>query len=269
MKGVLKKLISKPSSPVEYKLPIGDERIPLNELINQKITLEFTGKITCLHCKNTTAKSYNQGYCFPCSRKLAACDMCLLKPHLCHYHKGTCREPSWGLENCFIPHYVYLANTSGLKVGIMRAHQRPIRWIDQGATQALVIFEVASRYQSGLIEEMISKHVADKTNWRAMLKGPNETIDLKAKRDQLFYETQKDIQALTKKFNPQSIQLLTNEEVQTLDYPVDTYPEKVTSLNFDKTARIEGILKGIKGQYLILDNGVFNIRKHTSYEVII
>jgi hypothetical protein len=68
--------------------------------------------------------------------------MCILKPEQCHYEAGTCREPEWGLAQCFKPHYVYLANSSGIKVGITRESQIPIRWIDQGAVQALPIMKV-------------------------------------------------------------------------------------------------------------------------------
>ena len=49
---------------------------------------------------------------------------------------------------------------------------------------------------------------------------------------------------------------------------MNEYPEKVKSLSFDKLNEIEGRLWGIKGQYLIFDNGeVLNIRKHNGYEV--
>jgi len=59
-----------------------------------------------------------------------------------------------------------------------------------------------------------------------------------------------------------------NDEIIELNYPVVEYPEKVKSLSFDKTNIIEGKLMGIKGQYLLFENGeVLNIRKHTSYHV--
>jgi hypothetical protein len=45
------------------------------------------------------------------------------------------------------------------------------------------------------------------------------------------------------------------------------YPTKVVSLNFDKTPVISGVLEGIKGQYLLLDVGVLNIRKFSSYNL--
>lgn len=113
--GNLRKMVSNLADTVEYQLPVGDELVPLNPLLGKELTLTFTGKINCAHCGALTKKSFSQGYCFPCMRKLARCDMCIMKPETCHYHEGTCREPEWGEANCFIPHYVYLSNTIGLE----------------------------------------------------------------------------------------------------------------------------------------------------------
>jgi hypothetical protein len=41
----------------------------------------------------------------------------------------------------------------------------------------------------------------------------------------------------------------------------------VVSHNFDKQPLVEGVLQGVKGQYLILDSGVINLRKFTGYEI--
>src|SRR5690554_4764181 len=157
--------------PVAYTLAVGDARIALNDLMGRKVRIDFEGVIRCIHCDRTTKKSFNQGYCYPCFRKLAACDSCIMSPEKCHYHLGTCREPEWGEANCMVEHVVYLANSSGLKVGITRATQVPTRWIDQGAVTAIPMLRVASRYLSGLVEVACKNHVADRTNWRAMLKG--------------------------------------------------------------------------------------------------
>ena len=51
----------------------------------------------------------------------------------------------------------------------------------------------------------------------------------------------------------------------TIRYPVQQYPEKVKSLDIEKLGTIEGKLWGIKGQYLIFDVGVINVRKYTGY----
>ncbi|NVK88325.1 MAG: DUF2797 domain-containing protein, partial [Gammaproteobacteria bacterium] len=166
VQGTLKKMVAQLAQPVQYSLPVGDSLIPLNPLLEQSISLKFTGKIYCANCGNATKKSFSQGFCYPCMKKLASCDMCIMKPETCHYHEGTCREPEWGEKNCFIPHFVYLSNTSGLKVGITRHSQVPTRWIDQGATQAVQLLQVATRQQSGLVEVAFKDLIADKTNWR-------------------------------------------------------------------------------------------------------
>ena len=153
----------------QYSLLIGDKKIPLNPLLGTHISLEYTGIINCVNCGRKTKKSFNQGHCFPCMKKLASCDSCIVKPELCHYHEGTCREPEWGERFCFQPHVVYLSNASGLKVGITRNTQMPTRWLDQGAIQALPILEVDSRQQSGFVEVLFKNEVSDRTNWRAML----------------------------------------------------------------------------------------------------
>lgn len=264
MKGTLSKLKSSLVKPIEYQLPVGDQFIDLNPLIGKKLTLTHTGNIFCSNCEKKTKKSYSQGHCFVCMRKLASCDMCMMKPETCHHEQGTCREPQWGLENCMIPHTVYLANTSGLKVGITR--QVPTRWVDQGATQALPIFTVQTRQQSGLVEIALAEFISDKTNWRNMLKGNNEEIDLKAKAAELIPQIQAKLDELAQLYGATAITQL-DEEVVELEFPVSEFPTKISSFNFDKNPEVSGVLKGIKGQYLIFDNGVINIRKFSSYEI--
>ncbi len=267
--GGLKKMRSTLTDPVDYFLPVGDAEIALNPLLEQPMQIEFSGNIFCINCGRKTKKSFNQGYCFPCVRKLARCDSCIVSPEKCHFHLGTCREPQWGEENCMIPHVVYLANSSGGKVGITRGTQIPTRWIDQGAVQALPIIGVQTRYQSGLVEVALKNHIADKTNWRAMLKGSPEAIDLVASKHELLAASETEIQLLQDEFGLQAIQVLEDQAVQEIAYPVVTYPEKITSLNLDKTPLVSGTLLGIKGQYLLLDTGVLNIRKFTAYDVTV
>lgn len=265
--GQLQKMRGSLSQPVAYALPLDAEQIPLNPLLGSRIQLRFTGEIHCIHCGRATRKSFNQGYCYPCFQRLAQCDSCIVKPELCHYFEGTCREPDWADQHCMQDHIVYLANSSGVKVGITRGTQIPTRWIDQGAVQALPIMRVSNRLQSGLVEVMFAQHVADKTNWRAMLKGQVDTLDLIAERDRLLQECDSELQALQARFGLQAIQLIDDAEVVGIDYPVLEYPAKVVSLNPEKAPLVEGTLLGIKGQYLILDTGVINIRKYTAYQV--
>ncbi|MGF1729219.1 DUF2797 domain-containing protein [Photobacterium kasasachensis] len=268
MLGTLKKMKSSLGNEVEYQLPVGDELLPLNPLIGKTLKLTYTGNIFCDACGKKTKKSYSQGHCFPCMKKLARCDMCIMKPETCHYAKGTCREPEWGDTHCMVPHYVYLSNTSGLKVGITRHTQLPTRWIDQGATQALPILRVKTRQISGLVEIALAEMVADKTNWRAMLKGDNENIDLKTEAERLLPTIETRLNELLALYGEDAVEQL-NEELVSIQYPITQYPTKITSHNFDKNPVVEGTLVGIKGQYLIFDTGVINIRKFTSYEVTV
>jgi hypothetical protein len=198
---------------------------------------------------------------------LAACDLCIMKPETCHYAAGTCREPSWGEAFCFQPHVVYLANSSGIKVGITRYSQIPTRWLDQGATQALPIFYVVSRYASGLIEVELAKHISDKTNWQQMLKSHASTIDLVAQRDNLISLCAEALKRITDPLGVNAVTFLADEKPVDITFPVIEYPKKIKSLCFVKTPEITGTLLGIKGQYLLLDSGVINIRKYTGFEL--
>ena len=164
-------------------------------------------------------------------------------------------------------HFVYLANSSGIKVGITRGSQVPTRWMDQGAIQALPIFRVSSRLLSGLVETVYKQHIADKTNWRAMLKGEVDEIDLVAERDRLLDECSSELEVLQSEHGLQSLQILDDESAVGIDYPVLEYPVKITSFNLDKQALVEGRLMGIKGQYLIFDGGVINMRKYGGYKL--
>jgi hypothetical protein len=250
-----------------YQMMLNDTAVDLQPVIGQQIQLQFIGEIHCQACDRLTKKSYSGGFCYPCSQKLAQCDLCFLKPETCHYAAGTCREPEWGEQVCMQDHIVYLANSSGLKVGITRVGQIPTRWIDQGAKQAIPMFRVKSRFQSGLVEVMFKQHVSDRTDWRKMLKADAESVDLVAKRDELVALCADTIADLQRQLGDEAIQPISDADVTEINYPILQYPSKVKSLNFDKTAEITGELQGIKGQYLMLDSGVLNIRKFASYHV--
>ncbi|CAM3586652.1 hypothetical protein VA7868_04292 [Vibrio aerogenes CECT 7868] len=266
IQGVLSKLHSTPDSPVQYQLPVGDALLPLNPLIGKELTLIYSGNIYCSSCGKKTKKSYAQGHCYVCMTKLASCDMCIMKPETCHFEQGTCREPDWAESHCMVDHYVYLSNTSSLKVGITRYSQIPVRWIDQGATQGLPLFKVKTRHISGLIEVELAKHIADKTNWRAILKGDNDPIPLKEMAKELLPEVEETIVAIREKYGEDAVETL-DSSITDIRFPVNNHPTKIVSHNFDKNPEVSGILQGIKGQYLIFDTGVINIRKFTSYEV--
>jgi len=269
IQGNIKKMITQLQSPVSYSLPVGAELLPISDQLGNTIRLEHTGKINCIACGRLTKKSFSQGYCFPCMRSLAECDMCIVRPEQCHFDKGTCRDEQWGLSHCMQDHIVYLANSSGLKVGITRHTQVPTRWIDQGASQALPIYRVSSRYISGLVETVIKQHMSDRTDWRKMLKAEAEPIDLEEKRQIIVNECSEDLDQIMQNHAKENIAALSDQPVTNIKYPVNTYPDKVKALNFDKTPTLEGCLVGIKGQYLILDTGVLNIRKFTGYDLAV
>lgn len=255
------------SESVQYFLELDDQPLLMNELIGREIYLKNLGDIQCIHCQKLTKKSFSQGYCFRCFKKLPQCDLCMMSPDRCHFHLGTCRDDDFAQSVCFNEHVVYLANSSGVKVGITRAPQIPTRWIDQGAIEALPIFRVSNRRQSGLIEKIIAEHISDKTNWRKMLKGENVEQDLIQLRDELLDLCKEPLAALVEEHGVQDIQALVSGEVVQINYPVSQYPTKISSHNLDKTPDISGVLQGIKGQYLILDNGVINLRKYTGYAI--
>ena len=269
-RGSLSKMAVSLQAPVvQYSFRLDDTQVPVNPLIGQRLRLEYLGAIHCSHCGKRTKTSFSQGYCYPCMTKLAQCDVCIMAPEKCHYDAGTCREPSWGEQFCMTDHVVYLANSSGIKVGITRATQLPTRWLDQGASQALPIVRVATRQQSGLVEDLLRSQVPDRTNWRALLKGDAEELDLVAIREQVFDACAGGLRELQGRFGLQAIQPLADAEVVQMKYPVEAYPSKIVSFNLDKDPVVEGTLLGIKGQYLIFDTGVINIRKYTAYQLAV
>ena len=260
--GRIEKMVVTHQDPIQYRLPIGADVVPMNPLVDAQVRLEFLGQISCVHCGRATKKSFNQGYCYPCFTKLAQCDTCVIKPELCHYAQGTCREPAWGESHCMIPHTVYLANSSGLKVGITRGEDPTTRWIDQGASQGLAIRTVPTRLAAGKLEVALKPFVADKTDWRKMLRGQPEPIELPNERDRL-HET---LTRTRPEFDVPGHQPEA-AEATVLRYPVSEFPSKVASHNLDKKPQLDGLLQGIKGQYLILDCAVVNLRKYGGYHL--
>lgn len=267
--GNVRKMTTTLEAPVSYALPLGEDALPMNPLLGQPLQLRYEGLINCVACGRKTNKSFNQGYCYPCFRRLAQCDSCIVSPEKCHYDQGTCREPEWGETHCMIDHVVYLANTSGLKVGITRHSQVPTRWMDQGATQAQPIFRVDTRHHSGIVETLFKDHVADKTSWQAMLKGDAAPVDLELARQRLVEACAESLQQVREQFGLQSITELVAADATEISYPVLEFPLKVKSFNLDKTPLVEGTLMGIKGQYLIFDTGVINMRKYGGYHLAV
>ncbi len=257
--GNIRKLKSNFGSSIEYFLPLSGEDIAINPLIGKQVRLNFTGKINCIHTGKMLKKAYGQGYSWESFITLPECDQCIIKPELCHYSKGTCRDSKWGEKHCMQPHVIYLSLTSGSKIGITRKTQVPTRWIDQGAVKAIKLCEVKNRLTSGLIEIEIAKEIGDKTNWRNMLKNIFPDTDLLELKKDILNKYSK----LLEKYDAQVL----DDEIYEFNYPVESYPEKVKSYNFDKNPTIDDKLIGVKGQYLIFENGVINMRKYQGYEV--
>ena len=268
-RGRLAKMPVTHQSPVQYTLRVGDLELDANSLIGKRLKVVFESEIRCSNCQRLTKKSFNQGFCYPCFQKLASCDKCIMSPELCHYAAGTCREPSWGEANCMQPHIVYLANSTGLKVGITRHTQVPTRWMDQGAIQALPIARVSSRRLSGLIENKLREWVNDRTNWRKMLKHEVEEMDLPAERDALFEHVDSYLTQLRLNQPKETIEWLSDAQLYSFDYPSIAWPEKAKTYNLDKTPEIHDRLQAVKGQYLIFEQAALNIRKYGSYDVSI
>ena len=263
--GTLRKLktnLNSKNNLVEYTLPLkgkSEQDVDLNLLIGKDISLKHTGNKYCIDTDKKVKKLYHQGYSWESFITLPECDSCIFKPELCHYSHGTCRDPKWGEDNCFQPHIVYIAQSSDVKVGITRKKNVPTRWMDQGAYKAIPLLEVKDRKTSGMVEIEIAKELGDKTNWRKMLKNDIEEVDLLKVRDKVLKKFSKVIEQ-------NKAEVLDVKEYM-FEYPVEQYPEKVKSLNFEKTPEIKGKLVGIKGQYLIFEHGVINIRRHQGYEI--
>lgn len=260
--GILKKMRVEwpgPDGKVRYLMPLEGGEVVLNELIGQPVTLSFRHEIHCIHCGRRIKKTFAQGYCYPCFIKLPETDKCIIHPELCQAHLGISRDMEWSKNHCLQDHFVYLAVTSGLKVGVTRAAQVPARWIDQGAVRALRIAKTPNRHLAGTIEVFLKDHLADKTNWRNMLTPErHDRINLLAEKERLR-------PFLEKKFRDF---LFEDPRITSLHYPVLSYPRKIRSVSLDKQDTVQGILAGIKGQYLIFDTGeVINIRKHGGYVI--
>jgi len=262
LKDNLRKMRVVHTSPVTYYLKLGEVETKMNPLVNQEIRIQFTGNINCVACGRLTKKAFGQGFCYPCFVKSPLNSECIIRPELCQGHEGIGRDPEWERENHDQPHFVYLALTSSVKVGVTREDQIPVRWIDQGAWKAIKFAYTPYRQLAGFMEADLKSHMSDKTNWQKMLKNEmDESIDLLAEKNRMHEYLNPD---------QQTYFLPGNNEIFTFEYPVSDYPDKIKSINLDKEPAFSGLLKGIRGQYLILsDNRVINLRKYSGYEIIL
>lgn len=257
--GVLTKMQTENGTPIQYYLIFESDFLNINQLLDKKITIQFLG-YQCLNC-GSDKKIYRQGFCYDCFFEVPQAANWIMHPELstAHLDKED-RDLEFEKKVQLQPHVVYLANSSNVKVGVTRKSQIPTRWIDQGAHEAIEIVEVPNRYLAGITEVALKEHVSDKTNWRTMLKNEIKDEDLVKWRDKL------------KVFIPEEAveYFIENNSETHLDFPVLKYPTKLQSLNLDKSPNYEGVLKGIKGQYLIFDDHtVFNVRGSEGYVISI
>jgi hypothetical protein len=255
--GSLYKMDTQLHEVVKYSLQL-NEIVAVNDWVEKNIRIIFSGKIFCSSCGKPTNKSF-QGFCYKCFTSAPEAAECILRPELCQAHLGKGRNVEWEEKHHNQPHFVYLALSDVVKVGVTRTTQVPTRWIDQGAHQAIRLAETPNRYEAGILEVALKSLYTDKTNWRKMLQHcVDESIDLVTEKWELIEHLPSDLTRFVSE----------NDEITCLHYPVIAYPEKVNSINLDKTPLVEGKLMGIKGQYLLFEGGkVLNIRSHTGYYV--
>jgi hypothetical protein len=257
--GIIFKMRTELAAPVRYFLPVGDEEISVNGLLGRKLIMHFTGRIHCISCGKEIKRSFNQGFCYQCLQTAPEASETVIRPELSKAHLGIARDMEWAREHDLIDHYVYLALASEVKVGVTRNHQIPARWIDQGASQAIVVAKTPNRHIAGIMEVLLKKQFTDKTNWREMLRNKE------AQQINLAEEKAKALEMLSSELRKYHFP---EDEIITIEYPVMQYPGKIKNLSFDKQSLIEGTLLGIKGQYLLFDEDrVLNIRKHNGYSV--
>ncbi|MFV0530075.1 MAG: DUF2797 domain-containing protein [Flavobacteriales bacterium] len=257
VEGVLKKMITENGKPVNYFLDLDTHIINVNQFINKSLYFKHIG-YKCLNCHEDKL-IFRQGFCKKCFFETPIAGDWVMKPELSQAHLGIeDRVLEYEEKIQLQPHIVYLANSSNLKVGVTRESQIPTRWIDQGAESAIPLVRVPNRYLAGITEVALKEYVADKTNWRKMLTSNSPEINL--------LETKKSL----KKYLPQEVQEFYTEDSKEyhFDFPMNSYPEKIHSINLTKLPEFKKVLKGIKGQYLVFeDQTAFNIRSNEGFRV--
>ena len=244
--------------PVRYFLSANDAEIDMNALIGRHLSIEYLHEINCVSCGKLTSKSYMNGHCYDCYTTLPECDEGVFNPEKDLSHLGISRDMEWSKKYSLIDHYVYLAYTGDPKVGVTRYNQIPTRWIDQGAVAAVRFAKTPNRNLAGQIEVEMKKHIADKTNWRRMLMFAFPNVDLVELKKALLPLLPDDLR-IYESYDDSIVEIM---------YPYQNTVANLKSVSLDKFDKIEGKLAGIKGQYLIFDNGaVFNVRSHSGYKI--
>src|SRR5690554_734837 len=256
--GVLNKMQTEWANPIQYYLVFDHAFIHLNQVLSKTIEIQHIG-CRCLNCSKEK-KIFRQGFCYDCFTKSPAVGDWIMRPELSTAHLGIAdRDLAYEEKVQLQPHVVYLAVASDVKIGVTRKTQIPTRWIDQGASFAVPVLEVPNRYLAGVTEVALKNHYTDKTNWRKMLQNNTLSVDL----EQVINQSKTFLPEETSAYFEQ-----TTHDILELNYPVEKYPAKINSLNLEKQPDYSGILMGIKGQYLLFEDGtVFNIRSYEGYKV--
>ncbi len=263
--GNIRKMRTDLGDEVNYTLPLFDNLssnhfISMNHYIGSMLKITFQGQINCVVTGKKIKKTYGEGMCFDAWKNSPLAVESIIRPELSRIHEGIAlRDEKWETEHHLQPHYVYLTKTAGIKVGVTRATNIPFRWIDQGAVEGLVIAETPYRQAAGLIEVALKKHISDRTNWRKMLTNDIVQDTLESTANLLMDKIPEELK-----------EYIVYRDKTIINFPVLSYPEKVSSLKLEKTPIIEEKLIGIKGQYLIFEHGkVINLRSHAGYLVSI
>ena len=264
--GVLQKMRVAASSPVAYALvdarpgAEGDAQ-PLNPLIGRRLDLRFEGVYVCTACGRSPERVYDNGYCEDCVKTRADADICMMRPERCHFGDpdNPCRDESFGLERCFQPHYLYASLTSDVKVGITRRANLPTRWIDQGAAAAVTLALLPSRKAVGEVEHALAETFKDRTHWMNMLRGSPDPAQLD--------DTVAQIDARLIELGAPGVLPPEARLRMSFTYPLETRPGRLKTVQLWRTPRIESTLLGIKGQYLIFEDCVLNVRRHSGFHI--
>lgn len=256
--GIIDKMPTLNINPVQYFLTLGNEKILVNDFLDKTISLRFTGRIICTVCGKKTNKSFGEGFCYNCFMNSPENAECIIRPELCRAHLNEGRDVEWEIRNHMQPHFVYMAITADVKVGVTRDSQIPTRWIDQGAAAATIIAQTPYRQLAGAIEVTLKEFFSDKTHWTKMLSNAPSTKSIIEERDRAISLLPDELKQYTIK----------DSEIVSIQYPVLKWPDKVKSIGFEKEALIHKKLTGIRGQYLMFDdNTVLNVRKHSGFEI--
>lgn len=256
--GPLRKMSTVYGKNIRYSLRIGEDLLFMNQLLGRQIRMHFKGNHTCF-CGQLVPEVYRQNFCRECFFTKPEASPTIMKPELSKAHLGIEeRDLEFEKRLQLQPHYVYLAKTDRIKVGVTRCTQMPYRWMDQGAKSAAILLEVPNRYLAGEAEVALKDHFVDKTSWQAMLKDIPTDEDLMEALDRAAEVLPESLKSY----------LYQNPNEWHFSYPIQHQIDKVKSISFKNEGDLlEGELWGIRGQYLITSSGVFNVRSHSGHMV--